>query len=388
MTRRLSISGITVDLIFKKNTDGLFPNIYQKPGIVRMKSFLSNSWRTNSVAPIPHYLGISDMGFDMPIIEWTDEKTLILSTFVPEFPRVMENYHELFVGGGSVLLAALFYMNRNKISILGKVYAYDINEGLIFMYNNIKFNHKLLQQELDYIFMEYNSAISNSMAAAYDSKQFSIRRGTRKNMRNNDGIFADNIMQFREKYYYWKRHIYNNMTTRDKNSHKGSALFIFMNKTCFRGIFREGPNGFNTPYGYRNAVNVDKHHMARVSQSIQNVTFICCDFAIPLLNGTIKGGDFVYIDPPRFPDIDSVFYSTIRSDFGIDKYKLLCNICESMIENNISMMLTSSDVLFIREHFQIFDYCITVIEYNKEINSKLYNENIKEVMIKNYNYIR
>jgi adenine-specific DNA methylase len=74
-------------------------------------------------------------------------------------------------------------------------------------------------------------------------------------------------------------------------------MFIFLNKTCFRGVFRVGPKGFNVPYGhYNNPEIINKEHLEEIHNLIQNVKFECRDFNISLKN--VEQNDFVYLDPP------------------------------------------------------------------------------------------
>ena len=82
----------------------------------------------------------SDMKFKKPFLKWVGGKTQIIHTLVKYFPTEMDNYHELFLGGGSVLLALLSLQRDKKIKINGKLYAYDFNEALINVYKNIQTN--------------------------------------------------------------------------------------------------------------------------------------------------------------------------------------------------------------------------------------------------------
>ena len=80
--------------------------------------------------------------------------------------------------------------------------------------------------------------------------------------------------QSKENYYYWIRSEYNKLCLTDKKDILGSAMFIFLNKTCFRGIFRIGPNGFNVPYGhYKNPEIINKNHLDNINLLIKDVIF-------------------------------------------------------------------------------------------------------------------
>ena len=77
-----------------------------------------------------------------PFLKWVGGKTQIIDDIISKIPKEMNNYHELFLGGGSVLLAILSLKKQNMIIIKNKIYAYDINYALINMYKNIQNNNK------------------------------------------------------------------------------------------------------------------------------------------------------------------------------------------------------------------------------------------------------
>ena len=89
-----------------------------------------------------------------PLLKWVGGKTQILDKIMCEFPIEINNYHETFVGGGSVLLALLSYAKEGIIQIHDNIYAYDLNEPLIYMYKNIQINHLLLYDEIQCIITE------------------------------------------------------------------------------------------------------------------------------------------------------------------------------------------------------------------------------------------
>ena len=76
-----------------------------------------------------------------PILKWVGGKTQIMDKLIMDFPVEINNYHEIFLGGGSVLLTLLSYIKNGIIKVKGNIYAYDINEPLIYLYKNIQIYH-------------------------------------------------------------------------------------------------------------------------------------------------------------------------------------------------------------------------------------------------------
>ena len=81
---------------------------------------------------------MAEVKIQKPFLKWVGGKTQILKNILEKIPKEMDNYHELFLGGGSVLLAVLSMQKNNKITIKNKIYAYDINENLIRVYKIFK----------------------------------------------------------------------------------------------------------------------------------------------------------------------------------------------------------------------------------------------------------
>jgi DNA adenine methylase len=99
----------------------------------------------------------TDINIPKPILKWVGGKTQIIDKLIIEFPTTMNNYRETFLGGGSVLITLLSFVNAGVIKISGKIYAYDLNEVLIHMYKNIQSNHNSLFTKLNEIIKEFNS---------------------------------------------------------------------------------------------------------------------------------------------------------------------------------------------------------------------------------------
>ena len=148
-----------------------------------------------------------------PFLKWVGGKTQIINEILDKIPNKMENYYELFLGGGSVLLAILSLQKQNKIIINNKIYAYDINASLINVYINIQKNKDELFKFITKYIDEYD-ALSGQII-----------------IRNAETI--EEAKTSKESYYYWIRKKFNSM---DKTTIEYSALFLFLNKTCFRGL--------------------------------------------------------------------------------------------------------------------------------------------------------
>ena len=141
-----------------------------------------------------------------PIVKWLGGKSQIIDKLIADFPLEINNYHEPFLGGGSVLLALLSYVKSGAIKIHGNIYACDLNESLIYMYKNIQTQHNSLYDTLKTLIVDY--------------KECERERETK------------------EAYYYLTRSRYNNLSLEGKKSILGSAMFIFLNKTGFSGFKR------------------------------------------------------------------------------------------------------------------------------------------------------
>jgi DNA adenine methylase len=289
-----------------------------------------------------------------PIIKWIGGKSQILDKLLDNFPNHINNYHEIFLGGGSVLFGVL-----STKTITGHVYAYDLNEPLIYMYKNIQDNHEALYDTIQLIIYEYNSCTD-------------AKKGNKKPKDINEAKIS------KESYYYWIRQTYNNLSEKDKLSIHGSALFIFLNKTCFRGMFRVGPNGFNVPYGnYVKPEIINKEHLNNIHHLIRNVIFECCSFETSLTR--IQKDDFVYLDPPYVEENKNSFVSYTINGFGLENHTMLFKMCKEL---NINFMMSNSDVPLVREHFS--NYNIESILCKRSINSKNPESKAKEVIITNY----
>jgi len=298
-----------------------------------------------------------------PILKWVGGKTQILDKLIVDFPVEINNYREIFLGGGSVLFSLLSYVKNGIIKINGNIYAYDLNEPLIYVYKNIQTKYNELYDILQTIIIDFNECGNGEI--------------NRKPLNITEAKIA------KENYYYWIRSEYNKLCISDKKSILGSAMFIFLNKTCFRGVFRVGPNGFNVPYGhYNNPEIINKEHLEEIHNLIQDVIFECRDFNTSLT--MVEQNDFIYLDPPYAPETDNSFVGYTENGFNIENHTNLFKLIHSLTDTNKKIMLSNSDVSLIRENFTNEKYKILSILCKRSINSKNPDTKTKEVIITNY----
>jgi DNA adenine methylase len=298
-----------------------------------------------------------------PILKWVGGKTQIIDKLVTNFPVEINNYREAFLGGGSVLLTLLSYVKSGIIKIHCNIYAYDLNEPLIYIYKNIQTRHTELYDILQTMITDFNECGNGEI--------------------NRIPTNIEEAKISKENYYYWIRSEYNKLCVTDKRGLFGSAMFIFMNKTCFRGVFRVGPRGFNVPYGhYKNPEIINKDHLDEIHNLIQGVIFECCDYNTSLTN--VEPNDFVYLDPPYAPETNTSFVGYTEKGFNIENHNNLFKLIHDLTETNKKIMLSNADVSLVRENFTNEKYNTLSLLCKRSINSKNPDAKTKEVIIKNY----
>ena len=298
-----------------------------------------------------------------PILKWVGGKTQIIDKLIVDFPSEINNYREIFLGGGSVLLTLLSYVKSGVIKVHGNIYAHDLNEPLIYIYKNIQAHHSELYDALQNIITEFNGCGEGEI--------------------NRAPANIEEAKIAKENYYYWIRSEYNKLCLADKRGVLGSAMFIFLNKTCFRGVFRVGPRGFNVPYGhYNNPEIINKEHLDEIHDLIQNVIFECSDFSTSLTK--VETNDFVYLDPPYAPETDTSFVGYTENGFNIDNHNNLFKLIHVLTIASKKIMMSNADVSLVRENFTVDKYNTSSILCKRSINSKNPEAKAKEVIIKNY----
>jgi DNA adenine methylase len=297
-----------------------------------------------------------------PFLKWVGGKTQILEDVLALFPRQIRDYYEPFVGGGSVLLGFLALVKAGRIQCTGTVYASDLNANLIGLYRNIQSQPAAVIQEVKRLSEEYSQATGTAVNRAPQT--------------------LEEAKTSPESYYFWVRSRFNALTPAERSAPAGSAMFLFLNKTCFRGLYREGPRGFNVPYGnYKNPSILEEDHIRAVSELIQGVVFSVSSFADPLVRAA--AGDFVYLDPPYAPETGTSFVAYTADGFGDSQHTALFGLCAGLSVKGVKFLMSNAAVQSVKDAFPAPVYTTTVIEARRAIHSKKPGAKTQEVLIRN-----
>lgn len=290
----------------------------------------------------------SNIILQKPFLKWVGGKTQHIQQIINSFPDNMENYHEIFLGGGSVLLAVLSLQKAGLITINGSIYAYDLNKQLIQVYRHIQSNKDELITRVQHYRNEYDKCPT-------------VEKGTANRKPVND----TEAKTSRESYYYWMRKKFNLLKDL---SIENSALFIMLNKTNFRGVYREGPNGYNVPFGHykKTPAIISKSEIDKISTLIKDVVFIDADFNESINNST--EGDFVYLDPPYAPQNRKSFVGYTENGFDINMHKKLFKLTKALTTNNIKFAMSNANVELVKKSFE--GYVFKEISARRAIHSK------------------
>jgi DNA adenine methylase len=294
-----------------------------------------------------------------PFLKWVGGKSQLLTTISEKIPPVMENYHEPFVGGGSVLFTILSLQKENKITIRGKVYAYDSNKNLIATYKAIQSYPNEFHKELTKIVEIYDSLRGTTI----------IRNPT-----------VDQSNTSKESYYYWIRHCYNK--EQNQESIENCARFVFLNKTCFRGMYRVGPNGMNVPYGHYKKTPgfLSKEECLAIQDLIKQVVFTKSDFSESIEKAQKQ--DFIYLDPPYAPENPKSFVKYTEDGFSKEQHEKLFTQTVSLREKKVAFLMSNAKVEIIEEYFK--DFQSVVVNAKRAIHCKNPGSMTQELLIYYY----
>ena len=270
-----------------------------------------------------------------PFLKWAGGKRqllLVIKEFIPKFTQ----YYEPFVGAGAVL----FYLQPNRSTIN------DTNSELINCYQVVKDNPEELV-DLCQHHQENNS----------------------------------------KEYYYKLRERDRSCDFHSKTSVERAARIIYLNKTCFNGLFRVNSSGqFNVPYGkYANPTIADPAVIKAISTYLNqnNVQILNGDFETAV--STARKGAFIYFDPPYHPISNtSSFTGYSMNGFGEDEQRRLKNLCDKLSDKGCKVLISNSSASLIKELYTDSRYKIEEVNASRAINvvgSK--RGKIKELLIHN-----
>ena len=270
-----------------------------------------------------------------PFVKWAGGKRQLLSQIKERMPEKYNNYFEPFVGGGAVAFELL----------PEKALINDINKALINAYKQIC--------DAPDAFLK---TVNNLDAEMWE-----------------DG----------KKYYYSLREHYNDKLMKAEYDVELAALFVFINKHCFNGLYRVNGKGlFNVPYNNSRRVSVDEGAIRDISKYLQGITIIDGDFEEACKGA--KKGDFIFIDSPYAPLNPTSFESYTKEGFDIESHRRLARLYDELTERGCYCMLTNHNTKLINGLYGNKGYTIDVVSVKRMINSDASNRVGEEVIICNY----
>lgn len=265
-----------------------------------------------------------------PFVKWAGGKRQLIQLLRANLPRDYNNYYEPFIGGGALLFAL-----QPKQGVIS-----DINPELINAYRTIRDNVE-------------------------------------------DLITSLKLHKNEEEYFYKVR----SLNVAQLSEIERASRFIFMNKTCFNGLYRENSKGeFNAPFGrYKNPDIVQAENLRGISNYLRNTKIEIFNQGYELTIKKAKKGDFIYFDPPYYPLSDTAnFTKYSKTDFTPDNQRQLASVFKKLADKGCLVMLSNSNTEFIKELYK--DFNITEVEATRFINCKAdkRGKGLVEVLIKNY----
>lgn len=168
----------------------------------------------------------------------------------------------------------------------------------------------------------------------------------------------------------------------ETNRWKKAAYFVYLNKTCFRGLYRVNRDDeFNVPYGAYDRRYYSPENLAEVARAISEVKFDSLDFEVAVSSAV--SGDFVYFDPPYhklggFSD----FNRYTANQFREAEHERLASVCRQLDKMGVHWLCSNSDTSFVRQLYAGF--VIEELSARRDINLKSSKRSVQELLIRNY----
>lgn len=270
-----------------------------------------------------------------PFLKWAGGKRQLLNQIKERMPKEYNDYYEPFIGGGAVL----FELQPEKATIN------DINTSLINVYKQVKDNTEE--------FIELVNKLDSEMWE--DGKEY--------------------YLDIREKY--------NDKLLKKEYDLELAALFTFMNKHCFNGLYRVNKKGlFNVPYNKSRRTSIEEESVRETAKFLKTVNILEGDFEEACKDA--KKGDFIFFDSPYAPLNPTSFEAYTKEGFDVESHKRLAQLYDELTERGCYCMLTNHNTEFINELYSNKGYRIDVVSVKRMINSDASNRKGEEVIICNY----
>lgn len=270
-----------------------------------------------------------------PFVKWAGGKRQLLPQIKQRMPKQYKKYYEPFVGGGAVTFELM--PENAKIN--------DINRALVNAYKQISNDPKA--------FLECINCLDSDMW--------------------EDG----------KAYYYTMREQYNDKLMREEFDEELAALFVFINKHCFNGLYRVNGKGlFNVPYNNSRRKSCTEEAIMATSEYLKTITITEGDFEEACKEAGKE--DFVFIDSPYAPLNPTSFESYTKEGFDIESHKRLAKLYDELTEKGCYCMLTNHNTQLIHELYKNKGYTINPVSVKRMINSDASNRVGEEVIICNF----
>ena len=273
-----------------------------------------------------------------PFVKWAGGKRQLIPVLSQHIPKNFGSFFEPFLGGGAMLFHLLSQNPKQRFIVS------DLNSDLVLSYITIR--------------------------DRADELIYSLKNHAKKYSKNSDS------------YYYSVR------ASEPKEQIEKTSRLIFLNRTCFNGLYRVNSKGkFNVPLGrYSNPNIVNEENILAVSDILQSkkVSIKCQDFGAVLDNA--KKDDFVYFDPPYQPISQTAnFTSYTNRDFTTNDLKRLSKVCQDLDSRGCKIMLSNSNCKEVTQSFSKDSWKVFKIKANRAINSNSKKRTgHTELLIKNY----